>query len=167
MKFLKFTILILLFPLLLGSNTHKFYVSITKIEYVKEKESVQIISKLFIDDIEQTLQERYVHTISLGTDKETQKDVDFLKEYIFAKLKIKVNDQPVNLRYIGKENDIDIMKVYLEIEGVSELSLIEIENKILMDKFPEQQNIIHFKYNNLRKNMILDNNNPKGVLNFN
>jgi hypothetical protein len=58
------------------------------------------------------------------------------------------------------------MKVFIEIENVTIVNSIEIENKILMDKFPEQQNIIHYKNHKVRKNLILDNNNPKGVLNF-
>jgi hypothetical protein len=35
-----------------------------------------------------------------------------------------------------------------------------------MDLFDEQQNIIHYKYQDQRKNLILDVNNTKGVLNF-
>ena len=152
---------------MLGSASHKFYVSVTKIEYIEEQESIQIISKLFIDDIEMVLQERYLSTITLDPNKETEADIEFLKEYIFKKLKIIVNDQPVKMNYIGKEYDIDIMKVYIEIENVKKVNSIEIENNILIDKFPEQQNIIHYKNQDERKNLILDANNPKGVLNFN
>ena len=34
---------------------HKFYVSLTQVEYVKEKQSLQIISRVFLDDIEDAL----------------------------------------------------------------------------------------------------------------
>jgi hypothetical protein len=166
MKYFKTLFLLLLFPFLLGSTTHKFYVSITKVEFIEEQRSIQIISKLFIDDIEQTLQERYDPNVSIATEKETDRDVEFLKDYIFNKLNIQVNGNPATLTYIGREYDVDIMKVYIEVEDVSEVRSIEIENKILMDKYPEQQNIIHFKNQKTRKNLILDINNPKGVLNF-
>ncbi len=162
----KFIFILLLFPIVLGSTTHKFYVSITKIEFNEEQRSIQIISKIFIDDIEQTLQERYNPTVSLATEKETDKDIEILKDYIFKKLNIQVNGSPVALTYIGKEYDLDIMKVFIEVENISEVRSIGIENKILMDKYPEQQNIIHYKIKKTRKNLILDINNPKGVLNF-
>jgi len=141
-------------------------VSITKIEFIEEQRSIQIISKIFIDDIEQTLQERYDPNVSLATEKETDRDIEILKDYIIKKLNIQVNGIPVSLTYIGKEYDIDIMKIYIEVEDISEVRSIEIENKILMDNFPEQQNIIHYKKNKTRKNLILDINSPKGVLNF-
>ena len=67
---------------------------------------------------------------------------------------------------MGKEYDIDIAKIYLEIENVSELKSIEIENKVLIDMFSEQQNIIHLTTPDSRRSLILDKSNPKGVLNF-
>ena len=158
--------LLMLFPLLLGSTSHKFYVSITKVEYVEEKSSIQIISKIFIDDIELSLKERYNSNVSLATKMESDKDIEMMKDYIFKKLNIQVNGSAVTYTYIGREYDLDIMKIFIEIVDISEVRSIEIENKILMDKFPEQQNIIHYKEKDIRKNMILDINNPKGVLNF-
>jgi hypothetical protein len=167
MKFLKITLLILLFPLITGSTDHKFYVSITKIEYVAKSESLQIITQFFIDDIEEVLQKRYRPDVSLGTTKETVEDVALLKEYILQKLKISVNETPVTLDYLGIEYDVDMIKSYIEVTGVKEFKSVEIEFKALTELFTEQQNIIHFKTAENRKSLILDIDNPKGVLNFN
>ena len=78
----------MLFPCIMGSAEHKFYVSITKIEYVAESESLQIITQFFIDDIEEVLRKRYRSDVSLGTTKETEEDRTLLKKYILQKLKI-------------------------------------------------------------------------------
>lgn len=168
MKFLKITILVLLlFPFLTSSVSHKFYVSTTNVEYVKEKSTIQIITKIFTEDIEQALQERYNSSISLNSKKETKTDEDYLIRYLLQKIKIKANGAPVTLNYIGKEYDIDITKVYFEIKNISELISIEIENKVLIGMFSEQQNIIHIITPDSRQNLLLDKANPKGVLNFN
>lgn len=167
MKFLKIAFLILLFPLMTASTAHKFYVSITKIEYVKEKQSLQIISKIFIDDIEDVLQQRYDPSIQLATKKETERDVEILKKYVMEKIEIKVNNMPVTINYIGREYEIDIVNVYMEVEGISELKKLEITNKLLMEVFEEQQNIIHFKSDKNRRSLILDKDNPTGMLIFN
>jgi hypothetical protein len=166
MKFLKIAILVLIFPLLSASSAHKFYVSITKVEYVAEKESIQIITQIFIDDVEKVLQERYNSDISLGTKKETKEDAEVLKKYILQKLKIKVNGKPVSLNYIGKEYETDIVKSYIEVTGIKSFKSIEIENQVLMDLYEEQQNIIHLKTKESRRSLILERDNPKGVLNF-
>ncbi|RMA57779.1 DUF6702 family protein [Ulvibacter antarcticus] len=167
MKILKVVTLLLLFPILVGASDHKFYVSITKVEYVEEKQSLQIISQIFIDDIEDVLQQRYNPDISLDTKRETESDALYLKEYVLQKLKIWVNGKPVELNYIGKEYEIDMVKVYIEVTGVSSLKTFEVENKLLMDLFEEQQNIIHFKEKGKRKSLILERDNPKGLLNLN
>jgi len=134
---------------------------------VKEEKVIQIITKIFTEDIEQALQARYSPSISLDSKKETKIDEDFLLRYILQKLKIKVNGKPVALNYIGKKYDIDIAELFFEVENISELNSIEIENKVLIDMFPEQQNIIHLKTPKNRRSLILDKENPKGVLNFN
>ena len=167
MKYFRIAILVVLFPLISGSTTHKYFVSITKIEYVADSEDLQIITQIFIDDIEDVLQERYGTDISLGTKKETKKDATFLKEYILQKLKIKINGIPVELNYLGREYDVDMVKSYIEVRGVKEIDSIEVENKILFDLFSEQQNIIHYKSKDSRRSLILEKDNPKGVLNFN
>jgi len=167
MKFLKIIFLLMVFPLMISSTSHKFYVSTTNIEFVKEKQAVQIISKIFIEDLEQALKTRYSSEIHLGSKKETEADIVYLKKYVLQKIKISINGEPVTLNYIGKEYDIDIVNMFFEIENISEVNTIEIENKVLFDMFPEQQNIIHLKTSESRRSLVLDKNNPKGVLNFN
>jgi len=167
MKFFKIVFLLLVFPLMISSSTHKFYVSTTNVEYVKEKRVVQIISKIFIEDVEQVLQARYNPSISLSGTKEKASDEEYLKKYVLQKMKLKINGNDVKINYIGKEYDIDIVNMYFEIENISEVNSIEIENKILFDMFPEQQNIIHFKTLESRKSLVLNKDYPKGVLNFN
>ena len=166
MKYFKITILLLLFPFMISSTSHKFYVSTTNMEYVKEKKSLQIITKIFTEDIEQALQTRYNPSITLDSKKETEMDESFLVKYLLHKIKIKINGKEVIPSYIGKEYDMDIAKIYLEIENISEFKSIEIENKVLIDMFSEQQNIIHLKTPDNRRSLILDKANPKGVLNF-
>lgn len=167
MKYFRILVLLLIFPLFLATTAHKFYVSITKIEYVKEKKSLQIITKIFIDDIEDALQQRYDSSLSLGAKKETKTTDENVKRYILSKLKIEVNEKPVKLDYIGKEYDVDMLVAYIEVANITDLKSLEVENKILMEMFPEQQNIIHLKTPNSRKSLMLDKDEPNGVLKFN
>lgn len=166
MKYFRISLLLLIFPFISATSAHKFYVSITKIEYVKEKKSLQIITKIFTDDIEDALQQRYDSTILLDSGKETETTDEYVQKYILQKLKIKVNGQPVQLNFIGKEYDVDMLVAYIEVTNVPNLKTIEIENKVLMEMFPEQQNIIHLKTTNSRRSLILDRDEPGGRLKF-
>lgn len=166
MKSFKILLLLLVFPMVSAAPTHKFYVSITKIEYVKEKQSLQIITKIFIDDIEDALQKRYDPSISLGTKKETDAATANLKTYILQKLKIKVNGKAVQINYLGREYNTDMVVAYIEATGIPNLKTLEVENKVLMEMFSEQQNIIHLKTPDSRKSLILDSDTPHGKFDF-
>lgn len=166
MKYLKIVLVLALFPLVTGSTTHKFYVSITSIEYAPEEESLQIITKIFLDDIENALEKRYGKKFNFNSTSETEVDINIMKDYVFQKFNLTVNGTPATYEYIGMEYDIDVVKYYLEIPDITKLSSLEVENKVLLDMFDDQQNIIHVKKNKTRRSLILEKENPKGTLNF-
>jgi len=164
MKIFRVLLIALVFSIVTASTAHKFYVSTTKIEYVEQQQSVQIISKIFIDDLEEVLRKRYDESIVLDSKDESEQD--FVKRYLLQKLQITINGIPATLEYIGKEYEIDVIKVYFEINDIIELNTIEIENIVLFDLFEEQQNIIHLKTGESRRSLVLNKENPKGMLNF-
>ena len=91
------------------TSVHKYYVSVTNIEYVKEKEAVQIISRIFIDDFEKLLRERYDENITLGAKDEISTIDAYIERYLAEKLKIDINGQASKFIYLGKEYEDDIV----------------------------------------------------------
>ena len=57
---LKKSLLLLVIPLLSFAAAHKFYLSVTDIEYSEKDKSLQIITKVFIDDMEDALKEGHI-----------------------------------------------------------------------------------------------------------
>ena len=86
MKLFKIFILTIIFPTVVGAAIHKFYASTTKIEYVPQEQSVQIITEIFTDDIQQALSKRNLREIHLDSKKQTPADVLLLRDYVFKKL---------------------------------------------------------------------------------
>lgn len=154
-------------PLLAFTAVHKYYVSVTQIDFIPEKQSVQVTSRIFIDDLEKLLRERYDEKITLATKNESPKVNAYIEKYLKDKLKIKINNKESNLNFIGKQYDTDIVKCYLEIEDIKTIETIEISNQILFDIFSDQQNIIKTKINSQQKSIILIPQSSSGVLIFN
>ncbi|MCK0110358.1 peptidase E [Flavobacteriaceae bacterium S0825] len=147
--------------------THKYYVSVTEVEYVKEQESVQIVTRIFIDDFEKMLRERYDESITLDIGKdETQIDA-YIQKYLSSKLQITIDNTLQQFEFLGKEYEDDILFCYLEITDVSAINNFEIVNQVLFDVFDDQQNLVKTKINSKRKSFMLIPQNDKGVLNFN
>ncbi len=166
MKKYKILFLAIVFPLLSFTALHKYYVSVTEVEYVKEQKAVQITSRIFIDDFEKMLRERYDKDITLAIDDEKSTVNFYTKKYLKEKLKIMINEQEVEFKFLGKEYEDDIMISYLEIENIDEISSIKVANQVLFDVFPDQQNIVRFKINSKNKSFLLTKESDKGMLKF-
>jgi hypothetical protein len=161
MNFIKATLLVIVFPLFL-SVPHKYYVSVTQIEYVKKKKSVQIISRIDVDDLEFTLQERFDKNIDLTTIDEKSTVDGYIKKYLLQKFKIKINTEEV----VGKDYENDQVVCYLEIEDVIAVNTIEISNTVLFDLFPKQKNMVKSKINEEVNNLIFTKEDTNQYLNF-
>ncbi|SDR94274.1 hypothetical protein SAMN04515667_1046 [Formosa sp. Hel1_31_208] len=165
MNLLKASIFAFILPLFM-SSAHKYYVSVTQITYVKEKASVQMISRIDIADLEYTLQERYDATIKLTTLDEDPMVNDYIKKYLNQKIDIKINTQNTPFRFIGKEYENDLIVCYLEIENVKSINTIEISNMLLFDLFPKQKNVVKTKINSEANNLIFTTEDQNQYLNF-
>jgi hypothetical protein len=168
MKSIYIILALLVAPLFNFNNVdHEYYVSVTEVKYAKEHQSLQIISQIFINDFEKLLQERYDDNIKLAPDNDSDTIEKYMQRYIADKLKIKVNDNDVNFKFIGKEYKDDITYCYLEIENISQIKSLEVTNTLLFDILPEQQNIVRLKLLDRNKSFLLQPDNDKCMLNFN
>ena len=163
---IKKTYLILFIIPLLSFSAHKYYLSLTQIEYRSELQSVQVTINVFMNDIEEALNKDYNIDLRLHTKKELPNNDVYFKKYLKEKLHFKIDDVAKEFNFIGKEYDGDLVYFYLEIENVKEVNSIEIENKILTKHFPEQKNLIKSKVGKKHKSILLTAKNDKGLLKF-
>ncbi len=166
-KIIRIFFLVCVLPLLAFTSVHKYYISVTQINYIEDKQSVQIISRIFIDDFENVLRERYDETLILAEKDESKTINIYIERYLKEKLKVKVNNKKVQVNFIGKEYDNDIMRCYLEIENVNSIDALEITNQVLFDLYKEQQNIIKTKIYSEQKSYILIPQKDTALLKFN
>lgn len=162
MRIFKLSIVVLITLVSLSSfkSIHKYYVSVTDIEYAQEAKSLQVISRLFIDDFEKVLQERYVDSIKI---EDALVDT-YIGKYYSKKLLIEVDNELKQFNFIGKEIEDDMVHCYFEIENISSIKTIRVTNKLLFDIFDNQQNITHLKINDKKKSFLFIKDNAHGLL---
>ncbi|MCB0443186.1 MAG: hypothetical protein KDC50_03975, partial [Flavobacterium sp.] len=61
---------------------HKFYVSVTQINFAQDKKTIQISSRIFIDDLNNALAKKHKKKFYIGSTKESDEEVQLLKNYI-------------------------------------------------------------------------------------
>lgn len=159
-------ILLLLFIPLMAFTMHKYYLSLTRVVYNSKEQSIHITMRLFIDDLEKSLNNNFKKEFKLDTPKELVKTNDFIGFYLNNNFSITINDTLKNYTFLGKEYENDIVYFYIEIDSVSQINNISIQNTILMKEFDTQQNIIKLEINDQKKTMILNKSNDKDLLKF-
>lgn len=163
--FKKLALAIIVLPLL-SFTMHKYYVSLCEVEYLPEREVMQIKLGLFIDDIELTLNKDYKTTLKLATTEEAENvDEKYLK-YLNEHFRLVLNGKDTPYTFIGKQYDDDIVRFYLEIDNLPELNSFEVYNRCLFRDFDDQLNIIKLKVKKDHKTFYLSKKNDKGLLKF-
>lgn len=162
----RFVILSALLLLLTSFELHKFYVSIYQINYVAEKKMLQITSRIFVDDLNKVLAEKYNTKVFLGEKEESQKDLDLLKKYMAEKFKIKVNGKYKIIHLANKEMEGNVLICYYNAKDISKVKEMEIENAALLELNDEQQNIIHTNNGGVKKSLLFSGTSVKGMLKY-
>lgn len=157
---------ILLVVVLCSFALHKFYVGVYQVNYVPKKKELQITTRIFIDDLEKTLEKKFQKRIYLATPKEITETNDLIKQYLHEKVMIFVNSSPKNLKFLGKETEDNVLICYLTTAVPEKINSIEIHNSVLTETYPEQQNIVHFNISGNKKTLLLTDSEPQGKVEF-
>lgn len=165
---MKYKLFFLLLIISLSSfrSSHKFYISVTEIQHNEKTQSLQIISRVFTDDLEDLLQKRYDKQIRLlptGDEGEVEKN---LKNYLDKKFHLEVNGISYEAEYLGKEYENDMTLMYLEVPGVKSVKSVKVKNAVLTDLFEEQKNLVHVELKGKTKSLILTGEKNEDVLFF-
>jgi hypothetical protein len=145
-------------------TTHKFYTAIYQINFVPKKKMVQITTRIFVDDLNEALENKFQKKTFLGSDNEKPEDVDLLKKYLSEKFTLKINGQPKPMLFLSKEVEDNILVCYLKCTDISKITTLDVQNTIITEVHSEQQNIIQANFNNKKSSLLLDSETYKGML---
>ena len=138
-----------------------------QVNYAAEKKMIQITSRIFVDDLNKGIEKKYHKKTFIGTDKETQADIDLLKKYLSENFTIKINGQPKSIAFLSKELEADdVLVCYSRITGVEKFKTLEISNTVLTDWNAEQQNITHISAFGTKRSVLFTESSRKEVLKY-
>ncbi|MBB3698458.1 hypothetical protein KMW28_16150 [Flammeovirga yaeyamensis] len=159
---MRFKILSLLLFLSLGLTSffHPIHLSVSEVNFNQESKSIEISSKVFIDDLEDGIVNIGGPQLHLFTENEVEDSDQWIKKYFDKNIKIKINDKDVAFSWVGRETDqkrdIQAVWVYLEVSGIRKVKNMELENTLLYDVHEDQRNMLHLKCNDTKKSWLFD-----------
>jgi hypothetical protein len=148
----------------LSAQAHKFYMSITEINYNAQTDKLEVIIKLFTDDLEVALREGSEKKLYLGTEKEASSSDSLMADYVSRHFILNAGKQPLPYDFLGKEYDQDYTWLYLEYELDTSLKDLFLRNSLLMAAFPEQVNKVNYRLHHATGSVSLHKDHLTAVL---
>ena len=146
--------------------SHPFHVSITQMEYKEESKTVQISSKVFLDDLEASFNGYFDSDVDLWELREDSATDAQLREFFAYHFKVWINGKEQEVVYMGKEVDLDAAWIYLEIRKVRKIKELQVQYTIALQAFDDQVNLLHMKYQGQEESMRIDNGSKQATVSF-
>jgi hypothetical protein len=129
------------------AEVHEFHVSRARIEYDADEKEWQISLHVFIDDLEKALAEKGTQDLFLGTAREQARADEYLETYLRRYFKLYNGAQQLDWQWLGKETSEDLTAfwIYLYIPNARPDQPLKIHNKLLLDMYRDQQNMVQVK----------------------
>lgn len=155
MKNVKLLFLFWMVGTLSFANAQDFHASTTKVEY--ENGALKLTAKFFTADLEK----------AVGSPVSSKDSFDSkAKGYATANLSIKVNGTTIPLSYIGSQTNDKSTRLYLKTDNIADIKEIEIRNGMLVETFSDQQNLVTFDINGVRKSFTAKRGSESGKVSF-
>lgn len=147
-------------------TAHPFFISICQIHHNSESKTLEVAIKLFANDLETAMGAEQTSALRLGTDRENPDADAHIANYIQQHLLLSVDGTSVTGEFIGKEYEADVVWCYIEVPDIPTVSKLEVSNRLLMNEFPSQTNVVHVTVNGQRKSMLLQKGNARDIVSF-
>ena len=130
----------------LNAIAHPLHVSICEVEYNEEDKALEIVVRMFIDEMESAVLEAHEQRLNLGEVNQSVSADSLMKLYLFKHFTIQVNEEEVPLRYMGSETENqDRVVCYLTITDIEKIQSIFFFNELFQELFEDQINMLHLE----------------------
>ncbi len=154
------------FVFLAIASLHPLHVSVTEIEMDDKDKRLEIMMRVFMDDLEVTLRNEYKNP-DLDILNPRGLTVDQMMEnYLKKHFKIMLDNKSVVTKYLGHEQEGDAFIFYVEVGNVKKWKTINVQNSIITDTFDDQSNLVHVTVGEKVRSLRLTKNHPADNLVF-
>jgi hypothetical protein len=146
---------------------HPLHVSVTEIDFDQKDQALEIMMRVFIDDLETSLRGalNQPELDIVNPPKGTTTD-DLVRNYLGEHFKISLDGKAQKTNYLGHEREGDAFIFYVQVTDVKKWSTISIQNDIIMATYDDQSNLVHVYIGEKVKSLRLTRNTPSDKLTF-
>ena len=146
---------------------HPIHVSVTEIEFDEKEKSLEIMMRVFADDLEDTMR-KHVNQPDLDIfSPPAGMTIDkMMAGYLTSHFKVSLDNKAQKASYLGHEREADTFVFYIEVTNVRKWNTIQIHNDILTEVFDDQSNLVHVTVKDEVKSLRLTRDTPADKITF-
>jgi hypothetical protein len=130
-------------------HPHKIHVSVTNLIFDQPKQTVDIVIRVFTDDLENALSQRAKRAVKIdpATAGKDRQVIEQVMAYLRSNFELKnMAGRPVTLSWNGIEGQMDMFWIYVKGRMPGGLEGAKLRNKIFCELFGDQVNIVNAKH---------------------
>lgn len=129
---------------LLLINVHPLHVSVTEIEMDDKDKQLEIMMRVFVDDVELTMRRKLNQPALDIMNLKNGLTIDqLMTDYLSDHFKISLDGKPQKIKYLGHETDGEAFILYNEVSNVKKWKTIQVLNDVMMELHNDQSNLIN------------------------
>jgi hypothetical protein len=156
-----------LLALVLCTGFHPMHISVTEIVYDEREKEVEIICRIFLDDLETALRTQLKNPewelLNAAGKVAVREPVE---AYALAHLKIALDNKPLKLVVLGTEKEDDALLVYVQATDIKRWKTIDVSATILHELFDDQSNLVHITQGSTVRSLRLIKSASSGRITF-
>ena len=161
--------LLLLLALFLstGAFCHKFYVAVINMEWNETEQQIDVFVKATAHDFQAIIETSLNKRIDLDTISKNEELTNWTSNYLQKNFELTSLEKAAKFNYVGMEVTERLNAYfYFTFTEVLNPKKIKVVSKFLFDRFPKQQNIIHYKHGDQTKSVTLVASSAEGEIKF-
>ncbi|MEX2235041.1 MAG: DUF6702 family protein [Cyclobacteriaceae bacterium] len=146
---------------------HPIHVSVTEIEFDEKEQALEIMMRVFIDDLELSIRNsRNEPELDILHPQKGLTTDQLISDYLKDHFSISLDGKVQKTKYLGHEREAEALIFYVEVRDVKKWKTISIQNDIIMATHDDQSNLVHVYVNDKVKSLRLTRNTPADKLTF-
>lgn len=130
--------------LVLAFGLHPMHVSVTEIKFDEKDKELEVVSRIFIDDFEKTLQNKLQQPeLDILQPKNGLTTDQMAEKYLVEHIKVTLDNKAQTVDYLGHEREGEAFIFYFVVSKVKKWKTIQITNDVIMETHDDQSNLVH------------------------
>ena len=153
-------------PLHFASWLHPMHVSVTEIEMDEKEKRLEIMMRVFVDDLELTLRRNFKQPELDVLEPKGQSLDQLMQDYLKTRFQISLDGKLQVVKYLGHERDHEAFIFYVEVDKVKKWKSIQVQNSIITEIYDDQSNLVHVTFAETVRSLRLTRSKPTDIITF-